>query len=385
MDPLFGIYVHWPFCQSKCPYCDFNSHVHESVDQDRWKKALVAELDSYKEITEDKTVTSVFFGGGTPSLMDPKIVTAILNAIHARWEIAQDIEITLEANPTSVESEKFKAFYEAGVNRVSIGVQALDDESLKFLGRTHDVSQALRALDLAAEIFPRFSFDMMYGRPGQTPDDWERELLRALGYSGGHMSLYQLTIEKGTAFYTANERGDFAMPDEDLMAVFYGMTNSIMAQAGMPAYEVSNYAVPGEECRHNLTYWMYYDYLGVGPGAHGRLTKGDQKMAVHTHRAPDVWLSNVEECAESGRKEPEILTQKQRFIETLMMGLRIKGGVSRDTLVREGGPDWYDYISLDTLERFKEADFIRDENGCFVSTPKGRARLDTVIRDLIRV
>ncbi|MFP6757984.1 MAG: radical SAM family heme chaperone HemW, partial [Alphaproteobacteria bacterium] len=264
MDPL-AVYVHWPFCLSKCPYCDFNSHVADAIDQTRWRDALCGEIDHWADRLGARRVTSIFFGGGTPSLMPPETVAAVLRRIAARWALDSNVEISLEANPTSAESGAFAAIADAGVNRISLGVQALDPESLHFLGRGHGVDEAIAAVRLAQQAVPRVSFDLIYGRPGQTVAAWREELSRALDFAGDHLSVYQLTIEKGTPFYAAHRAGAFILPDSDTGAALYEVTNEVLEAAGLPAYEISNHARPGAECRHNLTYWRYQDYVGVGP------------------------------------------------------------------------------------------------------------------------
>ena len=273
-EKTLAVYVHWPFCLSKCPYCDFNSHVRESVDHAAWRQALLAEIGYYATLMPDRTVGSIFFGGGTPSLMQPDTVAAVIDAVRGHWKSAEDVEITLEANPTSSEIDKFRHFADAGVNRVSLGVQALDDEVLAFLGRTHSAKHALRAVEMAAETFGRYSFDLIYARPEQTAAQWRRELTQALRHAGEHLSLYQLTIEPGTAFYHAHARGDLTEIDEDGAVALYRATQEVMEAHGLPAYEISNHARKGAESRHNLAYWRYRDYIGVGPGAHGRVTLG---------------------------------------------------------------------------------------------------------------
>ena len=295
----FGVYVHWPFCVSKCPYCDFNSHVRDAVDQTRWREALVAELRHYAASTQGRVVDSVFFGGGTPSLMPPQTIAAVIGAIRDLWPVADDVEITMEANPTSVEAARFHAAREAGVNRVSLGVQALDADSLRFLGRGHSVDEALAAIDTARAIFARYSFDLIYARPGQSPAAWRAELTRALDLAGEHLSLYQLTLERGTRFWQDHARGAFVMPDEDTAATMYEETNALMTARGLPPYEISNYARPDAACRHNLIYWRYEDYIGVGPGAHGRFTldRADGargKRATRQASGPEAWLERVE-------------------------------------------------------------------------------------------
>ena len=270
-DPGFGIYVHWPFCLSKCPYCDFNSHVREQVDHDRWRAALLTEIDHYAARTRGRSVTSIFFGGGTPSLMEPATVAAVIDRIAQRWTVDPGVEITLEANPSSVEADRFQALAGAGVNRVSLGLQALDDASLSFLGRRHNAAEGLAALAVAKRNFERVSFDLIYARPHQTVDAWRAELARAIAEGTEHLSVYQLTIEEGTKFATLYARGELAMPDEDTQVALYETTQELLGAAGLPAYEISNHARPGAESRHNLTYWRYGDYVGVGPGAHGQI------------------------------------------------------------------------------------------------------------------
>ncbi len=329
-----AVYIHWPFCAHKCPYCDFNSHVREQIDGQAWQDAYLRSIDHYANMIDPKRkVTSIFFGGGTPSLMDPKITGAIIDKIHKRWSVSGDCEITLEANPTSVEIDKFVSFAAAGVNRVSVGVQALDDKVLKFLGRQHSAAEAVKAVETAATVFDRYSFDLMYARPQQTLDEWSAELEHALQYAQGHMSLYQLTIEKGTAFHTQHSRGDFVMPDPDMSADFYELTQDIMGQAGLPSYEVSNHAKAGEQSRHNLSYWLYKDYIGIGPGAHGRISVAGaagtelEKHATREHKAPEAWLSMVQDKG-CGEHPHEVLTPQQQITEALMMGLRLVDGLT---------------------------------------------------------
>ena len=293
-DAGFGVYVHWPFCASKCPYCDFNSHVRAEIDEARWRAALVRELDHFAALAPGRTVTSIFFGGGTPSLMAPATVAAVIERTANHWRLAGDVEITLEANPTSVEAGRFAGYRDAGVNRVSLGVQSLDDRALGFLGRGHDAAEARAAVAVAHARFPRVSFDLIYARPGQSPAAWRRELAEALQIAGEHLSLYQLTLEPGTAFHARAARGALALPGGDAAAALYDVTQEVLEGAGLPAYEISNHAVPGAESRHNLTYWRSGDYLGVGPGAHGRLTGGGAVLAIAQTRSPERWLAAVE-------------------------------------------------------------------------------------------
>ncbi|HET8728873.1 MAG TPA: radical SAM family heme chaperone HemW [Alphaproteobacteria bacterium] len=381
-DPGFAVYVHWPFCKAKCPYCDFNSHVREGVEHDRWCAALLRELDHFAEETEGRTVTSVFFGGGTPSLMEPATVAAVVDRVAHNWPVAPDLEITLEANPTSVEAGRFAGFRAAGVNRVSLGVQALDDEALRFLGRQHDAREALDAVRLAARLFDRFSFDLIYARPGMTVPAWEAELGQALELGPGHLSVYQLTIEEGTRFHTLYGRGAFQLPDEDTQAALYEATRDMLGAAGLPAYEISNHARPGQECRHNLTYWRYGDYVGIGPGAHGRLTLGGAKLATRTHRAPEIWLERVERSghAEHGR---EPVDPGLRFAEMLMMGLRLSEGIPRARVVDECGRDLLDLVDRSALDRLIAGGFVALDVERLTATPAGRQRLNGVLAALI--
>lgn len=381
-DPGFGIYIHWPFCKSKCPYCDFNSHVRERVEHDRWCAALLRELDHYASATSGRRVTSVFFGGGTPSLMEPATVGAVLERIAARWTVGDDLEVSLEANPTSVEADKFRAFRAAGVNRLSMGIQALDDASLKFLGRQHNAAEATGAIELAAKTFDRFSFDLIYARPGQSVAAWEAELTRALDYAVGHLSVYQLTIEEGTAFFPLHARGDLVLPDEDLAGDLYEATQSLLERAGLPAYEISNHARPGEESRHNLTYWRYGDYVGVGPGAHGRLTLGGGKFATRAHRAPEIWLERVERDGH-GAATPEPVTREARGSELLMMGLRLREGVGRARLVEETGRDLDGLVDAGALDRLVTGGFLEVDDTAIRATHEGRQRLNAVLAALL--
>jgi putative oxygen-independent coproporphyrinogen III oxidase len=371
MTELFGIYIHWPFCKSKCPYCDFNSHVAESIDHDAWADAYEKEIAHFASLTPDKIVTSIFFGGGTPSLMRPQVVGRVIEAVRKNWRCANDVEITLEANPTSVEMQKFKDFRAAGINRVSLGVQSLRDEGLKFLGREHSAADALKAVGIARDVFDRYSFDLIYARPNQTPQAWEKELSEALQYIDGHSSLYQLTIEDGTAFKTMFERGDFSIPDEEQGASLFEITQNIMEAHGLPAYEVSNHAKSGQECLHNLTYWRYGDYVGVGPGAHGRITVGEKKKATRTHRATDIWLKQVWEGGH-GAHPFENISKEQELQERMMMGLRLAEGVE--------GADALDQVKLEAL--IKENYMVRD--GTRVAcTPAGLQRLNGLLAYLL--
>ena len=379
--PSFGVYVHWPFCRSKCPYCDFNSHVREQVDQARWRRALLAELDHWAEQTAGQRVTSLFFGGGTPSLMAPETVAAVIARARQRWPVADDVEITLEANPTSVEQARFAALAEAGVNRVSLGVQALDDRALRFLGRQHGASEALAAVATAQRHFARVSFDLIYARPGQTAEDWRRELSEALPHAGEHLSVYQLTIEKQTAFEGAYRRGAFALPDEDSATAMFEMTAEILSRAGRPAYEVSNHARPGAECRHNLTYWRYGDYVGIGPGAHGRPRVAAEKLATRQHRAPEIWLEHVERQGHA-TTERRALPPPEQAQEALMMGLRLSEGIDAVRFHAATGMTLDDAVDRAGLDLLIDGGFMRRDGGAIRATPEGMLRLDAVLARL---
>ncbi len=374
----FGIYIHWPFCEAKCPYCDFNSHVAGGVDHARWRKALLRELHHGARDAPTRPVSSVFFGGGTPSLMEPDTVAALLRAVVDLWPVDGDLEVTLEANPSSVEAARFSAFAAAGVNRVSIGVQSLDDDALRFLGRVHDADTARRAVAVAARHFRRRSIDLIYARPGQTAAAWRRELNEALSMADGHLSAYQLTIEKGTAFY----RQGVPAAEDEIALDLYAVTQEVLAGAGLPAYEVSNHARPGEACRHNLTYWRGGDYLGVGPGAHGRLTPGELTEAVRNLPNPEAWLKAVETRGH-GAITRETLSPMARRDEVAMMGLRLHEGLRADLFRQATGMDLEAAFEPDRLFRLGEAGYLeRDALGARV-TPEGRLRLNAVVAYLL--
>lgn len=379
---MFGIYVHWPFCAAKCPYCDFNSHVRESIDHAAWRDAYIREIQHYASLTPDRKVTSVFFGGGTPSLMEPETVKVVIDQIKKSWMCDPAMEITLEANPTSVEAAKFKGFREAGVNRVSIGVQSLRDEDLSFLGRKHNRNEALKAIDLAKENFERFSFDLMYARPNQKVSDWVQELDEAVKLSVGHLSLYQLTIEEGTPFHTQYARGDFMMPSEDLGGEFYEITQSVLEAAGLPAYEISNHAKAGQESQHNLTYWRYTDYVGIGPGAHGRLMLDGCKVATRGHRAPEIWMERVMKSGHGGH-DHEAVTPEQRWMEALMMGLRLREGVPYVRLEAEAGKPVDQILDPRKLKVLADEGLLILENDGLKPTAEGRQRLNGVLAYLL--
>lgn len=373
-----ALYIHWPYCLSKCPYCDFNSHVSQNIDHVAWEKAYIRELDYFHALTADRHIVSIYFGGGTPSLMRPSLVNSVLNHIQKKWSTAPDLEITLEANPTSIEAHNFKALANAGVNRVSIGVQALDAEVLTFLGRTHSPADATNAIEIAQKYFKRYSFDLIYARPGQTPDVWQKELALALTYAQDHISLYQLTIEPGTAFYTSYQRGDFVLPTEACADDLYDLTCDVLAQQNLQAYEVSNFATPGAESRHNLNYWQYRDYIGIGPGAHGRLTIDGKKYAQRQHRAPDIWLDRVKNI-HTGLQAQHLLSSDERFQEILLMGLRLKVGIPYDQIKTETGYDFWDKIGLAYKKELELSGDLVPNKDRLILTPQGRKRINTIL------
>ncbi len=377
-----ALYIHWPFCKSKCPYCDFNSHVRAGIDDARWRAALLAELDHYGAATKGRRLVSVFFGGGTPSLMAPATVAALLERAGLHWEIAPGIEVTLEANPTSVEAARLEDFRAAGINRVSLGVQALDDAALQFLGRGHDASEARAAVATAARIFGRYSFDLIYARPGQTVADWERELDRAVALAGEHLSVYQLTIESGTAFAPAHARGDFVLPDEDDAGALYEATQERLDAAGLPAYEISKHARPGGACRHNLVYWRYGDYVGVGPGAQGRVTLDGQKHATQQLRAPETWLAAVERNGHATEERTPVGPHERRE-EMLMMGLRLTEGVARARFSAETGRALEDALDGAALADLTAGGFLVLDEAGLRATAAGRQRLNAVLARLL--
>ncbi len=380
-DPGFGVYVHWPFCAAKCPYCDFNSHVrHQPVDQERFVAAFETELATMRQRTGTRTVTSIFLGGGTPSLMKPETVGAVLDAVARNWTVPDGIEVTLEANPSSVEAERFRGYRAAGVNRVSLGVQALNDRDLRFLGRLHNVEEALVAIDLARKTFPRLSFDLIYARPGQTPEQWEAELEEAIGYAVDHLSLYQLTIEEGTRFHALHAAGKFEIPDGDLAAELYAATQEVTAARGLPAYEISNHARPGAESRHNLTYWRYGEYVGVGPGAHGRFVENGRRVVTVAEKMPETW-ANLVEARGHGVVDGEVLTRSEEADEFLLMGLRLAEGIDLtryETLSGRG-------FAPGRLSVLQDEGLVAPiGNSRLRATPSGMIVLDAVVADLAR-
>ncbi len=382
----FGLYVHWPFCISKCPYCDFNSHVAERVDQSVWREALLRELEHYAARTPDRMLTSIFFGGGTPSLMDPETTADIIDAARRHWRSSNDLEITLEANPGTVDAERFAAIHSAGVGRLSMGVQSLKESDLRFLGRRHSVDEARRAWRTAAKIFPRVSFDLIYARPQQTIGDWEGELAEALrevsDYGITHLSLYQLTMEPGTAMHDAHARGEFKLPDEDSGAALFEATQNACERAGYPAYEISNHAKDSAVCRHNLTYWRGGDYVGVGPGAHGRLTADGIARATRQIKAPAIWLKRV--GAEGhGTQEEEVLAPKTRAEELVMVGLRLTEGVDKTRFARLAGRPLGEVIDAEAVTALAADGYLTDNPLALTATARGRLALNAVLRELL--
>jgi putative oxygen-independent coproporphyrinogen III oxidase len=375
----FGIYVHWPFCESKCPYCDFNSHVrHAPPDAPRFAAALARELLHFSVLTPGRTVTSIFLGGGTPSLMPAVTVATILDSIATLWPVARDVEITLEANPGSAEAERFRLYREAGVNRLSLGVQSLDDSALKALGRIHSVAEARNAIELARATFPRLSFDLIYARPGQTAAEWRTELEGAIALAGDHLSLYQLTIEPETPFARLHAAGKLHVPNGEAAAALYELTQELTTAHGLPAYEISNHAAPGAESRHNLTYWRYQDYVGVGPGAHGRITVEGTKRATVTERHPERWLAGVE-AAGHGIVADEPLSLEEAADEMLLMGLRLREGIDPKRYAAMSGRRF----SAQRLEFLRGHGFLEFCAGERLrATAEGWMLLDSVVADL---
>lgn len=373
-----ALYIHWPFCLAKCPYCDFNSHVRESVDVALWRKALLADLRHEAEVAGGEQLQSVFFGGGTPSLMPPSLVSSLLQEAEKLWGFAAEIEITLEGNPSSIEAANYADLAVAGVNRASIGLQSLSNEALTFLGRLHDAEEGLKALETAQRVFGRVSFDLIYALPGQSPADWENELSRALGFGTGHLSLYQLTIEPGTRFATMVRQRDFAPLDDDAAADLFDLTRELTATAGLPAYEISNHARPGEASRHNLAYWRYHDYAGIGPGAHGR--RGG--MATTRYKKPENWLSAVQRTGH-GLQEERPLAAVEQVSEALLMGLRLAEGVNPAQLSHRFGIAGEILIDAAALARNKALGLCWQEGERIGVTPSGMPLLDALLAELV--
>ena len=377
-DGGFGLYVHWPFCEAKCPYCDFNSHVVRHIDQSAWAEAYLRELDRVAQSLPDRVLNSIFFGGGTPSLMHPDTVAAIIEGARTYWPFANDVEVTLEANPGSVEAGRFSGYRDGGVNRVSMGIQALNDTDLRRLGRIHTVAEARAAFDIARDCFDRVSFDLIYARQDQTVADWEAELRTALSMAVDHLSVYQLTIEQGTAFGDRYNAGKLrGLPDDDRAADMYALTQEISAEFGMPRYEVSNHARDGAQSRHNLIYWRYGDYAGIGPGAHGRRTIDGKRYASETHRAPGAWLEAVRQG--SGETVFDALTPDDQADEYAMMSLRLAEGMDEARYERLAGRP----LDERAVQNLIELGMIARENGRIVVQDQGFMILNTVLAELL--
>ncbi len=373
----FGLYVHWPYCTSKCPYCDFNSHVALQINHGEWIRAYCSDIARYGGEFGGRVLRSIYFGGGTPSLMPPAVVEAVIDAAMASWSPANDIEITLEANPSSVEQERFRGYRAAGVNRLSLGIQALSDKDLRALGRLHSLDDAIAALEIARCTFERVSFDLIYARQDQTLGDWRAELKSALAFSPDHLSLYQLTIEDGTAFGDRNARGLLpGLPGEDVATDLYDLTQDMTKAAGLEAYEISNHARPGFESAHNLIYWRGGDWLGVGPGAHGRLSVGGNRFATQTRAAPSQWLSDV--TGDGGEARRDLLSEKAAAEEMLMMGLRLASGVERARLSAIQSNSFDSHINS-----LIDLGMLRRDRDHIAAAPAGRRVLNAVLRDLI--
>ena len=378
-NPL-ALYIHWPFCVSKCPYCDFNSHVRESVDQAAWREALLADMAHEAQIVRGRPLTSIFFGGGTPSLMPPETVAALIEAAEQYWGFADGIEITLEANPSSVEAARFADLALAGINRVSLGLQALDNDALHFLGRAHDVAEGLAALETAQAHFARVNFDLIYARPNQSEVEWEAELSRALGFGTTHLSLYQLTVEPGTRFATLVNQGKLIPADADHGALLFELTAALTSAAGVPAYEVSNHARVGDESRHNLSYWRYDDYLGIGPGAHGR--RGG--LATLRHKKPENWIGGVTRNASGLQSETPLLPQEQAS-EALLMGLRLHAGVDLGRIASRSGIARDGLVKHDRVAKLEALGLISGKGDHLCVTPAGMLLLDHILGEIVAV
>ncbi len=382
--PALAVYIHWPFCLSKCPYCDFNSHVRDRIDPAAWQAAYLRQIGAYADRIGRRRVTSLFFGGGTPSLMPPETAGAIIDRTAAVWQLDEAAEITLEANPAAVDRSRFAGFAAAGVNRVSIGVQSFDDRALRFLGRTHSAADARNALRLARRHFSRTSFDLIYALPGQSAGDWRRQLRGALAEAGGHLSAYQLTIEPGTAFHAQWARGELATPDEDAAGGLYETTQAVLEAAGLPAYEISSHARPGEESRHNLTGWRYGDTVGIGPGAHGRIVIGGTRHATRHHRAPEIWLARAGSAADPMAAESgsTVIGESDAIVEAVMMGLRTAEGVPHARLAGLG--DAAAVLDGGAIAGLVRAGLLHDDPDRLRATAAGRQRLNAVLTAILR-
>ena len=381
MDPL-ALYIHWPFCLAKCPYCDFNSHVRDRIPAERFGAALIRELETEAATLSRRPLGSIFFGGGTPSLMPPALVARLIERAFALFEPVDGIEITLEANPTSVEAARLRGFREAGVNRCSLGVQALDDAALRVLGRQHSAADAIAGLELARAVFPRLSFDLIYARPGQSEAAWRAELGRALALAADHLSLYQLTIEPGTRYEALARRGEIVLPDDETAFALYEATAEEAARFGLLPYEVSNYARPGAESRHNLAYWRYADYAGIGPGAHGRVARDGALWAVRRHRSPERWVEAVETTGD-GTEASEAVGLQERAREMLLMGLRLATGVDAARFERRVGMALAAAVDGEILELALAEGYLAWRDGALTATAAGRVRLDALLPRLV--
>jgi oxygen-independent coproporphyrinogen-3 oxidase len=382
MEPL-ALYIHWPFCLKKCPYCDFNSHVRAEIPQQRFRRALQAELAFEAARLGPRKLGSIFFGGGTPSLMAPETVAALIEDATHHFDAQPDLEITLEANPTSIEAGRLAGFRDAGVNRISVGIQSLDPQALAMLGREHSVAEAEAALRLARRLFDRVSFDLIYARPGQTVLQWEAELARALDMAADHLSLYQLTIEANTPFETLHRRGEIVLPDDDTAVALYDATAEAAAKFSIKPYEISNYATPGGESRHNLTYWRYGDYAGIGPGAHGRITLGERLLATRRHRAPEPWAERVESSGHGSVEETDV-TPAERAREMLMMGLRLTEGIDEAGFAARTGMAMDAAIESDVLQAALAEGYVERSGGRLIATAAGRLRLNALLAALLK-
>lgn len=378
-----GLYIHWPYCISKCPYCDFNSFVGAEADHGRLKEAYLRELHNYHEETEDHELQTIFFGGGTPSLMPPSLTQELIETAKALWGQTDEIEITLEANPATVDQARFEAFREAGINRLSLGIQSLDDEILQFLGRKHSAKEAVQALKIAKTIFPKFSFDLIYAYRGQTLDLWEKTLGKGLEYANGHISLYQLTIEPGTAFYNRANRGEVLTVDDDLGAELYDLTGRILSDHQFRNYEISNYAQPGHESQHNLIYWRYQDYVGVGPGAHGRYKNhSGEKIATQAIRGPEQWAEAAIQKG-LGLQKSETLDLSTQAFEKIMMGLRLEEGLDKKSFIDEIQTPLAQFMNGHSLKALKDEGYIIESSERLTLTPQGRNNLNSILKELL--
>ena len=377
-DLEIGIYIHWPFCEKKCPYCDFNSHVRDNINHLKWLKAYLNELRYYASETSERVISSVFFGGGTPSLMKPSVIEKILDEIQSLWHCSKDMEVTAEANPSSSETPLFKDFRGAGINRLSIGVQSLNNQSLMLLGRLHNADEARKAIKAATKIFPRISFDLIYALPGQTPITWKKELASAIKIAEGHLSLYQLTIEPGTEFHKKRIKA----ANEDIGATLYELTQEIIDNAGLPAYEISNHAKKGQESRHNLIYWRGGDYLGIGPGAHGRITHAYKTEMMHNYREPEIWL-NLAITKKYGQQKRAALSKEERRNELVLMGLRLIEGISLDHFNSLTNQHLTKIIDKNRINALEDQGYLTLNNTVLKTTIAGRQRLNAVLKYLL--